>query len=65
MRLSKDLDGGYLSAEFSCFHNQSFFLVCQRKADRVIGASSEENLQPFKEKMEVFLEKGKFLIFCI
>jgi hypothetical protein len=41
------------------------FSVCPRKADRVIGASSEENLQPFKEKMEVFLEKGKFLIFCV
>lgn len=29
--------------------------VCQIKTDKVINASSEENLQPFKDKMEAFL----------
>ncbi|KAK6642133.1 hypothetical protein RUM44_013856 [Polyplax serrata] len=29
--------------------------VCQKQTEKVINASSEENLQPFKDKMEAFL----------
>lgn len=33
--------------------------VCERKIQTVIAASSEDNLQPFKTKMETFLESAK------
>lgn len=33
--------------------------VCERKMQTVIAAANEENLQPFKQKMETFLESAK------
>lgn len=33
--------------------------VCQRKTEKVINASSEDNLQPFKDKMQAFLTSAQ------
>ncbi|XP_071455083.1 protein cappuccino-like [Hetaerina americana] len=38
---------------------QKDFSICQKKTDKVIASSTEEHLQPFKEKMEGFLTKGQ------
>lgn len=35
------------------------FIDCERTAQRVIEASTAENLQPFKDKMTTFLEHSK------
>lgn len=36
--------------------------VCETKTEKVIAASTEENVQPFKDKMNKFLTSGKFVI---
>ncbi|CAG2060879.1 unnamed protein product, partial [Timema podura] len=33
--------------------------VCETKTEKVITASTEENVQPFKQKMETFLTRAK------
>lgn len=33
--------------------------VCERKTEKVINASSEDNLQPFKDKMQTFLTTAR------
>jgi hypothetical protein len=38
------------------------FSVCERKTGKVLAASTEENIQPFKDKMETFLSSGKLII---
>jgi hypothetical protein len=36
--------------------------VCETKTEKVIAASTEENVQPFKDKMDKFLGSGKLVI---
>lgn len=38
------------------------FSVCETKTGKVLAASTEENAQPFKDKMETFLSSGKIKI---
>lgn len=38
---------------------ESDLAVCERKMQAVISSSSEDNLQPFKDKMTGFLESAK------
>jgi hypothetical protein len=38
------------------------FPVCETRTVKVLAASTEENVQPFKDKMENFLGSGKFVI---
>jgi hypothetical protein len=38
------------------------FSVCETKTGKVLAASTEENIQPFKDKMETFLSSGKLII---
>lgn len=40
-------------------------LGCQKKMETVVSKSLEENVQPFKEKMELFLTLGKKEYFLI
>jgi predicted transcriptional regulator len=35
--------------------------VCETRTEKVIAASTEENVQPFKDKMNKFLGSGKFV----
>jgi len=38
------------------------FSVCETKKGKVLAASTEENTEPFKKKMEKFLSSGKITI---
>lgn len=38
-----------------------FFLVCLAETEKVYKLSSEENLQPFKDKMTTFLSQGMYV----
>lgn len=39
-----------------CFN---LFAECEKKTEKIIANSTPENLQPFKDKMEAFLEKSQ------
>jgi hypothetical protein len=36
--------------------------VCETKSEKVIAASTEENVQPFKDKINKLLDSGKLVI---
>lgn len=38
------------------------FLVCERRSEKVIKASDETHLQPFKDRMEEFFAEGNMMI---
>ena len=40
---------------FSIHFNLYFTLECKKTTEKVISLSTEEHIQPFKDKMEVFL----------
>lgn len=46
---------------FIQFENSSL-PVCETKTGKVLAASTEDNIQPFKGKMEKFLGSGKLVI---
>lgn len=39
--------------------NLLFFSACSAETEKVCKLSSEENLQPFKDKMDTFLSQGQ------
>lgn len=41
------------------------FSGCENKMKKVITGSTEENLQPFKDKMESFISTGQFFGDCV
>jgi hypothetical protein len=36
--------------------------VCETRTQKVIAVSTEDNVQPFKDKMDKFLNSGKLVI---
>lgn len=51
---------GKMSAPWSSFLF-SLFPACTSQVEKVCSSSDEENLQPFKGKMDTFLTQGKHL----
>lgn len=54
-QLKKHLDGQY-SPKYLRMRIENFVLGCEVRTKKVIASSTTEYLQPFKEKMETFLE---------
>ncbi|XP_050293349.1 formin-2-like isoform X2 [Anthonomus grandis grandis] len=57
VRRAMALDFASMSEELGRLRNKLY--ECERKTEIIIGNSSPDNLQPFKDKMETFLEKSR------
>lgn len=51
----------YMSASVVVIFLSSSFPACTSQVEKVCSSSDEENLQPFKGKMDAFLTQGKHL----
>ncbi len=49
----------FVSFSYLCSCSLLYFTACTAETEKVCNVSSEERLQPFKDKMEEFLTRGK------